>query len=50
MSGEAPGKNVPKEHVHDGIVEYDNDPPLWLADGDVLPDHGVGHRLLADHA
>lgn len=25
-----PGTNVPKEHVHDGIVEYDNDPPLWL--------------------
>jgi cytochrome c oxidase cbb3-type subunit 3 len=25
-----PGKDVPKEHVHDGIVEYDNDPPLWL--------------------
>ena len=22
--------NIPKENVHDGIVEYDNDPPLWL--------------------
>lgn len=30
MSQEAPGKNVPKEHIHDGIVEYDNDPPMWL--------------------
>lgn len=27
---EQPGKDIPKEHVHDGIVEYDNDPPLWL--------------------
>lgn len=27
---QSPGKNVPKEHVHDGIVEYDNDPPMWL--------------------
>ncbi|HEX3135276.1 MAG TPA: c-type cytochrome [Planctomycetota bacterium] len=30
MSGETPGKDVPKEHIHDGIVEYDNDPPVWL--------------------
>lgn len=30
MSDTAPGRDVPKEHVHDGIVEYDNDPPLWL--------------------
>ena len=30
MSDGAPGKDVPKEHIHDGIVEYDNDPPLWL--------------------
>jgi cytochrome c oxidase cbb3-type subunit 3 len=22
--------DVPKEHVHDGIVEFDNDPPRWL--------------------
>lgn len=22
--------NTPKEIIHDGIVEYDNDPPLWL--------------------
>ena len=27
---QTPGKDVPKEHVHDGIVEYDNDPPMWL--------------------
>lgn len=30
MSDDKPGINVPKEHIHDGIVEYDNDPPLWL--------------------
>jgi len=30
MSESAPNKDVPKEHVHDGIVEYDNDPPMWL--------------------
>ena len=30
QSDDTPRKNVPKEHIHDGIVEYDNDPPLWL--------------------
>lgn len=30
MSADTPGRSVPKEHIHDGIVEYDNDPPLWL--------------------
>jgi cytochrome c oxidase cbb3-type subunit 3 len=30
MSDGAPGRDVPKEHIHDGIVEYDNDPPRWL--------------------
>lgn len=30
MSDGAQNRDVPKEHIHDGIVEYDNDPPLWL--------------------
>ena len=25
-----PQMNTPKELTHDGIVEFDNDPPLWL--------------------
>ncbi len=25
-----PAPDTPKDHVHDGIIEYDNDPPLWL--------------------
>lgn len=25
-----PPMNTPKEITHDGIVEFDNDPPLWL--------------------
>jgi cytochrome c oxidase cbb3-type subunit 3 len=28
--GGAPPPDTPKEHIHDGIVEYDNDPPLWM--------------------
>jgi cytochrome c oxidase cbb3-type subunit III len=29
-TGGAPPPDTPKEHIHDGIVEYDNDPPLWM--------------------
>jgi cytochrome c oxidase cbb3-type subunit III len=46
MSGGSPGKDVPKEHIHDGIVEYDNDPPLWLTATFILSlMWGIGYLL-----
>lgn len=41
-----PPLNTPKEITHDGIVEFDNDPPLWLTATFILSMiFGVGYAL-----